>query len=215
LVRRVLNPHALDLDGATVHSDGTEVLWERPGIVAAGTASHAGWRVHHYFLRSAEHWQRRLARGQLGAEARHAEQFCIYDRNEVEDRSALPHAVRVQGFLAQRAADAASPILCVLDRLDNGAASGWAFDRSSPDVTIKFAAIVDGFLVATVSCDEARPDLVQAGYPVQSGFSFRIPRLFHDGRSHRLELLNDNRAFPFHRNGKRQEWLEFCLVQFP
>eukprot|EP01037_Dinobryon_pediforme_P005957 gene5957-6028_t len=197
-VRRVLNPHAFELDGATVHPNGAAVQWERPGIVAQGTAMHDCWRVHHYFLRSAEHWQRRLARGQLGAEARHAEQFSLYDRNEIEDRTALPHAIRVQAFLAHRAADAASPILCVLDRVDNDTASGWAFDRSAPEETINFAAIIDGFLVATVAADQPRPDLGQAGYPVQSGFSFRIPRLFQDGRSHRLELLNDNRAFPFH-----------------
>lgn len=78
-VKRVLNPHAFDLDGDTVNTDGTKVAWDKPGLVSEGTARHDGWRVHHYFLRSAAHWERRLVRDQLGADARHAAEFAVYD----------------------------------------------------------------------------------------------------------------------------------------
>jgi glycosyltransferase involved in cell wall biosynthesis len=99
-VTSVLNPHACDVDGMTVNATGASVLWERPGIVSAGTEIFSPWRVQHYFLRSVAHWQARLARGQLGADARHQAQFDIYDRNEILDRSALPHADRVRCALA-------------------------------------------------------------------------------------------------------------------
>lgn len=209
-VGRVVNPHACDVDGITVHANGCEPVWERPGLVAPGSAVFDPWRVHHYFLRTRQHWQARLARGQLGAEARHAGQFEIYDRNEQEDRTALPHAERIRGFFATRAATPAK-ILCVLDRLDTGLASGWAFDRAAPAAGMGFTALVDGCAIAQVDCNGMRPDLVPAGYPERSGYSFEIPPCFRDGRPHMLAFARDNAGFGFHKNGERLDRLEFCL----
>lgn len=212
-VRQVVNPHVCDVDGITVQANGFEPIWERPGLVAPGKAVFEPWRIHHYFLRTRRHWEARLARGQLGSQARHAGQFEIYDRNEQEDRAAAPHAARVRQFFAERGAvKAAAPVvLCVLDRLDAGRASGWAFDRAAPAAGIGFTALVDERAIGFVDCNLARPDLVPAGYPEYSGFDFVIPQCFCDGRPHILALAHDNGRFGFHRNGEKLDRLEFCL----
>lgn len=212
-VRRVLSPHQCAVEGPTVHANGVEAEWERPGLVARATAVHAPWRIHHYFLRSQQHWQRRLARGQLGTEARHHAQFGIYDRNEEEDRSALIYAGRNRRFLTDRTlSHAARPeILCVLDHLRGGHASGWAFDRNAPTAPLGFLALVDGTVIAHVACEMARPDLGPAGYPEHSGFSFAIPARFCDGMPHVLAFAKEKAGFGFHKDGLKVECLEFCL----
>lgn len=210
-VTRVLNPHAFELAGETVHADGSKVVWDSPGLVAPGTARHEGWRVNHYFLRSAAHWNRRLARGQLGADPRHAAQFAVYDRNEIEDRTALPHATAVAAFLAARHAAPDQRILCVLDAIENGAATGWAFDRTAPDAALSFTASIDGRSIGDIDCRHARPDLLQAGYPERSGFRFTIPDRYRDGAPHHLEFRLGDAAFGIHRNGTSCRLLEFHL----
>jgi hypothetical protein len=212
-VRRVINPHVCEVNGITVHADGGEAIWERPGLVAPTSAVHTPWRVHHYFLRTAEHWQRRLARGQLGTEARQQAQFEIYDRNEEPDGAALLYAARNRRFLAERTASGGptSNILCVLDCLEKGSASGWAFDRDAPAAPIGFTALVDGEAVVQVDCGLPRPDLLTAGYPERSGFNFAIPAQFRDGSPHILSFTHENAGFGFHRDGEKLEHLEFCL----
>jgi hypothetical protein len=210
-VRRVLNPHAFELDGDTIHPDGALVAWDSPGVVAAGTAHHETWRINHYFLRSAAHWTRRLARGQLGADPRHAAQFAVYDRNEIEDRTALPHAAAVADFVAAGNAAPDQRILCVLDAIENGAATGWAFDRTAPDAALSFTASIDGRSIGDIDCRHARPDLLQAGYPERSGFRFTIPDRYRDGAPHHLEFRLGDAAFGIHRNGTSCRLLEFHL----
>lgn len=210
-VTRVLNPHAFELSGDTVHADGTRVAWDSPGLVAQNTAHHEGWRINHYFLRSADHWNRRLARGQLGADQRHAAQFAVYDRNEIEDRTALPHAAAVTAFLAARKKAPDQRILCVLDALDDGTANGWAFDRAAPDAALIFTASIDGRSIGDITCNHARPDLLQAGYPERSGFRFTIPHHYRDGAPHRMEFRLGSTAFGIHRNGTSCRSLEFHL----
>lgn len=210
-VRRVLNPHAFELDGDTIHPDGTLVAWDSPGVVAAGTAHHETWRINHYFLRSAAHWTRRLARGQLGADPRHAAQFAVYDRNEIEDRTALPHAAAVADFVAAGNAALDQRILCVLDAIEGGAATGWAFDRAMPEAALIFTARIDGHSIGNIACRHARPDLAQAGYPERAGFCFTIPNRYRDGAAHHLAFHLGHTAFGIHRNGTSTRSLEFHL----
>lgn len=84
---RGINPHCFEIEGSYVTADGTPVAWERPGLIAT-PARDRGLRLNHYFTRSWVHWEKRMARGQLGKTVRTAEDFHKYDRNEVEDRSA-------------------------------------------------------------------------------------------------------------------------------
>ncbi len=97
-VRRCINPHAFEVDGLTVGPNGQELIWtDRPGVLA-NYANHSDWRINHYFTKSRQNWSERLARGQLGGDKtkRTPEQFKTYDRNEVEDRSAVAMAEMVR-----------------------------------------------------------------------------------------------------------------------
>src|ERR1700733_6952543 len=64
-VTRVVNPHYFETNEPYFDVLGNPIVWVNgsPGVVQDGTIVCDDWRVHHYVLRSMEHWQRRLARG--------------------------------------------------------------------------------------------------------------------------------------------------------
>lgn len=91
-----LNPHAFTVDGPTILPDGRALEWERDpdGNLRAGLtqtpADYTIAQVNHYFTRSRAHWQMKTARGYPNPGSMHKlQQFDDYDRNEVEDTSAL------------------------------------------------------------------------------------------------------------------------------
>ena len=94
-----LNPHAFEVDGITIGPDGNEVSWaDTPGLTREFD-QYQGWRINHYFTKSQQNWNARLARGQLGNWKRTPEQFKNYDRNEVTDESALPYAAKIKSII--------------------------------------------------------------------------------------------------------------------
>ncbi len=100
-MKSCLNPHCFDLRGGRLGSycaaDGTRLSWlpapehggALPGVTMA-PPSYAACRVNHYFTRSRAHWRAKMRRGYPSDIAtRHMAEFDEYDRNDIEDRSAL------------------------------------------------------------------------------------------------------------------------------
>lgn len=107
------NPHYFamreDIDGHYCDARGQYMLWvrapEAPGGVLRGLSrSEPDYRlahVNHYFTRSASHWRAKLQRGYPeDLVIRRMEEFAQYDRNEVEDRSALRNLAALRAEVA-------------------------------------------------------------------------------------------------------------------
>jgi len=106
---RCSNPHAFEVDGITIGPNGKEIVWQRPGILK-DYDQYQSWRINHYFTKSEQNWAERIARGQLGGEKskRTLEDFRRYDRNDVEDLSALPYAESVRSLINEKSNTATS-----------------------------------------------------------------------------------------------------------
>jgi glycosyltransferase involved in cell wall biosynthesis len=94
-VDRCLNPHAFRVHGRTIAPNGTDLLWcttdgiPQPGLTAT-QPNYGIAQVNHYFTRSRAHWARKTARGYPNPASRtKLLHFAQYDRNEIEDYSAL------------------------------------------------------------------------------------------------------------------------------
>ena len=88
------NPHAAHVRGMTRLPDGSPAPWGRlPGYLGC-EPSYDVAQVSHYFVRSRQHWEARMARS--GRRARTWEDFAVYDRGEVEDLSAAQHKLAVR-----------------------------------------------------------------------------------------------------------------------
>lgn len=87
-VTRCINAHIFNVEGDYAMPDGSPVEWKSAGLLV-NTPDYTNWRLHHYFTRSKEHWEKRLMRGQLGKTVRTDKEFSTYDRNEIRDESAL------------------------------------------------------------------------------------------------------------------------------
>ena len=97
-VREWPNPHMALVRGRTVLPDGAPPAWDfAPGVLARNVPPGCV-RMHHYYVRSREHWARRIARGQFDAPPKTWAQFDQMDRNDVEDRT----AARIGPLLRQR-----------------------------------------------------------------------------------------------------------------
>lgn len=106
----------------------------------------------------------------------------------------------------------AQTIVCVVDQVDVGSLTGWAFDPTHPEEPVRLHFVVDGIEVGKAVCDLLRGELGAAGFPVKLGFRMPIPEQFVDGRRHRLELRA--RQYPraplsFVYNGQLRQFLEF------
>ncbi len=97
-----LNPHAFSVDGRTIRPDGSAIAWrDAPdGLqtgVTASTPDYAIAQINHYFIRSRSHWVRKTRRGYPNPHSRaKLGLFDAYDRNEIEDCSALQHLASVR-----------------------------------------------------------------------------------------------------------------------
>jgi hypothetical protein len=101
-VVRAINQHAFEVEGRYVDYRGEAMIWKFPGCTQRAPATEPLWRVQHYFTRSHDHWLEKLARG-YGPDptVRTIAEFNHYDRNEVEDRSAVRWLAPVQAMLQE------------------------------------------------------------------------------------------------------------------
>ena len=80
--------HVATIDGPYVDADGEPIVWSKPGK-SVRTPSLSVAQINHYFTRSKAHWARRMERGYGSDKPRTWDEFCMHDRNEVEDLSAV------------------------------------------------------------------------------------------------------------------------------
>lgn len=99
--RRVLNPHYIDVGDDTYNIFNQKIVWSILGVTKPDGIIHAGWRIHHYIIRSKKHWEKRLLRKQPNGIAREWDQFKNYDKNEIIDLYAYPSAQRVWKLLSE------------------------------------------------------------------------------------------------------------------
>lgn len=98
-----------------------------------------------------------------------------------------------------------------IDRIVDGLVEGWAVDRSG-EAAILFV-FIDGQPVANCVCGLDRADLADAGLPTRfSGFTYRIPRRFLDGRQHEIAVRFATGEFLQHirADGARTNFANFA-----
>lgn len=94
-----VNPHYFAVSGGYCDVNGRPIAeWMVPGVVQPEGAVYSDWRLHHYFIRSRAHWERRLQRKRWSDPAgnRTEKDFKSYDRNDIFDDRAVPFAARVR-----------------------------------------------------------------------------------------------------------------------
>lgn len=83
----------------------------------------------------------------------------------------------------------------LVEASEHGALHGWAFDEHAPGRSSLLDIEVDDAPVATVPCDQPRPDLAQflpdGG---RHGFRFPLPASLFDGHPHRIAVRFSNTA---------------------
>lgn len=98
-----INPHLFASEAPVVDVSGCPITdWAHVGVTTRARIVQGPWRLHHYFTRSAAHWQRRLLRGSADTTLtrRGDQDFTDYDRNEVPDDRALAYVPRLRTQLA-------------------------------------------------------------------------------------------------------------------
>jgi len=91
--------HYPNMDGPYSDAAGRAVITERPGLLAADP-DYAGGKLHHYFTRSWEDWQAKLARGYRDT-TRDESAFSQYDLNDIFDAGARAFSAAVKISLAR------------------------------------------------------------------------------------------------------------------
>jgi radical SAM protein with 4Fe4S-binding SPASM domain len=77
-----------------------------------------------------------------------------------------------------------------LDLVDSDLIHGWARDNNWPDTPVQVDIYVDGRLLATVTADEFRPNLLEAGIGKgKHAFSYPTPAHLKDGQIHTIRVL--------------------------
>ena len=97
-VTESFNPHVFLVDGAYFDLNNEPIEWaaEGLGVVRDNKVVVGSWRIHHYMIRSLDHWRRRLIRGNDPKGAEWDEVFRHHDRNEQDDFTAMPWAARLR-----------------------------------------------------------------------------------------------------------------------
>jgi hypothetical protein len=67
--------------------------------------------------------------------------------------------------------------------------AGWAWDQRKPDQALNVEIYVDDRMLATVSADQFREDLQEAGIgDGKHGFAYATPAWLKDGRPHAIRV---------------------------
>lgn len=190
---KLVNPHFVALETPVMGVDGEPMTWSEPGITPPDRIVSGDWKLHHYIIRSRQHWERRMARKQTDGMTRDWSEFDEYDRNEVLDSSAFyqaslvherlksqgfsyldvpalseyeelrPAAVR-GGFTHRSAAEeTVSELRVCLDGVNNGRVHGWAYDPDADASGLLMIPVIDGQEYPAIRCNLPRPDVLASG----------------------------------------------------
>ncbi len=93
---RCINPHLFEIQGEYKDLEGKPFAWFNS--IGLKIPDYSKGKLHHYFVRSREHWTEKLARGYHDTE-RSPSLFSTYDRNEIYDESAALFAPAVKAVM--------------------------------------------------------------------------------------------------------------------
>lgn len=218
--KKVVNPHFVDVGEPIVNLDNKIIQWSSDGIVASNAILQAKWRIHHYIIRSREHWQRRIARKQPGGSVREWSIFQDYDQNDILDYTAYDAAQKVWDKLSQLGQNykplsaipstydgpvqISSNILCFLDEVNANEIKGWACDVLV-DEPVNLSIYIDRKLVGSLQCNKSRSDVKKSKINKEFvGFSYKLPTHYLDGQKHIIMIRDQHDYYiKFYVNGKK------------
>lgn len=190
---KLINPHFVAMETPVMGVDGKPMKWSEPGITPPDGIVSGDWKLHHYIIRSRQHWERRMARKQTDGMTRDWSEFNEYDRNEVLDPSAFyqaslvhdllksqgfsyldvpalpedeePRRVPIRSGLVQRLVpeEIVSDLRVCLDGVNSGRVHGWAYGPNSDATGLVMTPVIDGQEYAAIRCDLSRPDVLASG----------------------------------------------------
>ncbi len=103
-----------------------------------------------------------------------------------EEEAALPEA---RGLLARRT-DSEPGMIGFIDRIQGNRVSGWALDRTHPELPVEVAISVNGQEVARVRADRFRRDLERDGFSNgRHAFEATLEVAIKDGQAHKVEAF--------------------------
>ncbi len=151
------NPHWFPVTGKRLNLENQPLEWcsSQEGVTEPDAVVHGEWRLHHYYTRGKTKWRARLARGQFGGLVVLDEHFTPLDRNDHEDRSALPSARKVREVLDayERRSDASENRYTLLSREDEMTAT---MENLHPLVKPHEGLVYTTFMSTLISRREAR-----------------------------------------------------------
>lgn len=129
-------------------------------------------------------------------------------------RSKLPNEAKRQPSRAVKSEAAPTPaqppapamhgptVIGSIEEFDHGRVTGWAIDRVNPLSPVELTVYIDGRRVDRLLTDLERNDLSALGIPVSRvGFTYLVPREFHDGQEHRLQIHAPDGTTILHQHG--------------
>lgn len=217
--KKVYNPHFIDVGEEAVNLNKEVIQWSTKGIVKKGTIVQSEWRLHHYIIRSQEHWKRRVARKQPGGHAREWETFKGHDRNDVVDYSAHISAIKVYNKLLElnkhyqpipnipnsKQSIPTIPITCyIVDEITPYKIKGWAYDESL-NSAVELSFYINDVLIASTKCNLSRKDVKKT--TINNEFvGFFCNLHFEYKKDHKYYLTiydQNNNSVKFHVNGEQ------------
>ncbi|NPD68639.1 glycosyltransferase [Lichenicola cladoniae] len=226
---QIINPHYVDVGGPVFNLNGEPIRWTIEGVTHPEDILHTGWRIHHYIIRSREHWVRRMSRKQPDGHARGWHTFSEYDQNDIIDLYAYSSARTVwdrlttQGYtyfpVSQNSEDVIasinhvaklSSIICFIDEVSASSLRGWAHEPGG-DKPVTLQLLIDDVLVTSFTSDLTRRDVKASDINKEFvGFICRIPSKYLDNVEHLLSLRDeDGNVITFKAEGHQRESLAF------
>lgn len=146
-VQSFLNGHVFETDKPYYNLDGEPIVWHSPGVIE-GTPSYKTGKLNHYFTKTWQDWEKKLARGYPDLERKLSE-FEAYDRNEVLDKVARQRSGRILDILYK------VEVGCTESRKEEPVDNGHKFSTNNePEKSPS-----DKELTMTAAFDPNRPDL--------------------------------------------------------
>lgn len=104
-------------------------------------------------------------------------------------------------------------VIGAVEEYSNGHVTGWAINRINPLTPVELIVYVDGRRIDRVMPDQERGDLSAMGFPVSRvGFTYAVPREFHDGQEHRLQIHAPDGTVLLHQHGKGNPRVQHSFV---
>lgn len=213
------NPHYIDVGNSIVNLNEEDIQWSNEGITYPNAILQGKWRVHHYVIRSQEHWKRRIARKQPGGNIREWNTFKEYDQNDVLDYTAYESALKVYNKLTELGKEykfvstipvtydgpmkITSEILCFVDEIFSNGIRGWACDQNSNN-PIELSLYIDDNYISSFSCNQTRMDVKKSSINKEFvGFTYTFLQKYLDGEKYKITFKDQyNRDVNFHFKGK-------------